>query len=148
MRAIPRRFFLSLPVATLLAGCTAVYQRQFQVVPERELSSTEIADLVQRYRDFMVKHGLTAEQVDATSGADVVFVIRDKKSILLPTSRITDRVVVRILPTGVVVGLHRISSYPPDDFSPAYLATFTRLTSDYFRESSGMRVRLEEVQVR
>ncbi|MFG6457582.1 hypothetical protein [Roseateles sp. BYS96W] len=140
-----RRSCLILLMALPLASCTAIYQRHFQVVSSRELTNSERGELVLRYRDFMVGHGYAVQQRSDAAGQYLAFTIRDARSRLLPTSGVTDQISVRAQPSGVFVGLHRVSSYPPDDFSSEYLFTFIRLTAKYFSESSGIDVTLQEV---
>ena len=137
-------FLLLLSLVTLSA-CTAMYQRQFEVIPSEELTIEERRLILVKYREFMESNGYAG--VPRRDTSDIVdFQIRDAQSRLLPTSRSTVTVSTRIDSKGqLFVQLFRITSYPPDDFSAEYLRNFAELTRKYLQESSGKQLVLREV---
>jgi hypothetical protein len=141
------RSLLILLVTTLaLSACTAVYQRRFEVLPSQDLPLEERKQILIKYREFMKSNGYVG-MARADSSADVVdFMVRDARSRVLPTSRISDTISTVIEGNGqLFVQLFRVTSYPPDDFSVEYLKDFTNLTQKYLLESSGKEVTVREV---
>ena len=135
---------LLLFIVVVLTACTAIYQRQFEVIPSEDLTIEERRLILIKYREFMESNGYVG--VPRRDASDVVdFRIRDAQSRLLSTSRITDTVSTRVDSKGqLFVQLFRITSYPPDDFSAEYLKNFTELTLKYLQDSSGKKLTLRE----
>jgi hypothetical protein len=130
-------------VASLLASCTAFYQRRFEIVPTQPLSLEGRKQLVTAFTEFMRASGYVAETSEVGDQLKVSFRIRDAQSRLIPASRITDTIVVSLNGSGPAeLRLQRISAYPPDDFSANYLAAFTATTVKFIKEASGQDVSL------
>lgn len=134
--------------AVSLAACTAVYQHQFAIGMDRPLTVSERDTIAEQYKAFMVGNGYTPETITDARGRVVYFLIRDARSRLLPTSRISDRLSMRVDSEGnLILGLHRVSSYPPDDFTAQYLKTFVEITTKHLQETTGKTLILREVPV-
>lgn len=140
---------LWLSAAFSLAACTAFYQRQFEVAMDRPLSSEERDTIAQQYEAFMVANGYTPEAVSDARGRVVYFRIRDARSRVLPTSKVTEMLSPRVDSNGkLVLGLHRLSSYPPDDFTTQYVETFVKVTTKHLGETTGKALVLREVSAK
>ena len=137
---------LGLSAVISLAACTAFYQRQFAVTMDRPLSSAERDTIAQQYESFMVSNGYAPESRSDARGRVVYFRVSDFRSRVLPTSRVTDSLSMRVDPEGnLIVGLHRVSSYPPDDFTAQYIDTFVKVTTKHLQETTGKALVLREI---
>ena len=137
---------LGLAVAISLSACTAFYQRQFAVTMDRPLSSEERNTIAQQYETFMVANGYSPESRSDARGRVVYFRVSDARSRVLPTSRVTDVLSMRVDPEGnLIIGLHRVSSYPPDNFTAQYVDAFVKITTKHLQETTGKALVLQEV---
>ena len=120
-----------------------MYQRQFVVETEQPSSVQERQLVLSRYREFMELNGYVSENRESSRGSSVTYKIRDARSRVMPTSRITDTIVIGLNSSGeILMELFRVSSYPPDDFSDKYIGEFVSLTEKFMSESSGKVVRI------
>jgi hypothetical protein len=148
MKTVRRVLAIAL-LASLLASCTAFYQRRFEIVPTQPLSLEGRKQLVIAFMEFMRTNGYVAETTEVGDQLKVSFRIRDAQSRLIPTSRVTDIIVVSLDGFGPAeLRLQRVSAYPPDDFSANYLAAFTATTVKSIKEASGQDVSLLPVSAR
>ena len=138
-----QKYTITALLVLALASCTAFYQRTFTVDAGGGTSYDDKRNVLISFSKFMESQGYAIITNEDDQRLAAQFQIRDARSRIMPTSRISDHFAILLFKTGEMrIQLQRVSSYPPDDFSDKYISDFISITEKYIRESSGTQVTL------
>jgi hypothetical protein len=125
-------------------------ERSYVVEPEQTLSREERLQLVSAYRAFMESNGYVSSVGVYAGSYQVRFTLRERRVGFLPTSIISDQVVLQFMDDGAIrLGLLRISTVGQvEPLSDEQARTFKELTEKYIKDSANRVVILREAPTR